>query len=203
MAFLYDIRGFLHWILDSGKEKPMLHGRFLAFVEQNNLTAVFESIPDEILMSLRFAAVTGAIDHLVEPYKDAKDHRDFLAMTPQQRMAPFWGCESYPDTFRADIAWQISSEYVNLESMKRRIDFLAYKKSLIVTEKGYIGFATRGVLVGDDVCIVAGCPYPTIIRPSGSRHQVVGGGFIFGLMDGELFRDGHLTDDSQQTSEFV
>lgn len=77
---------------------------------------------------------------------------------------------------------------------------LANRKSLIVIEKGYIGLGTCDVLVGDDVCIVAGCPYPTIIWPSGSRHQVVGGGFIFGLRDCELFRDGYLTDDSQETS---
>ncbi|KAH7549038.1 hypothetical protein BM1_10423 [Bipolaris maydis] len=200
---MYDIRTFLHWILDCRKEKPLLHGRFQAFVEQNNLMALFESVPDEISMSLRFAAVTGAIDHLLEPYKDAKDHSAFLAMTPQQRMAPFWGSESYPDTFQADIEWKIPSKCVNLEPMRRRIRGWAYSKSLIVTEKGYIGFATRGVLVADDICIVAGCPYPTIVRPSGGRHQVVGGGFIFGLMDGELFRDGYLTDDSQQTFEFV
>ncbi|XP_014553941.1 hypothetical protein COCVIDRAFT_40077 [Bipolaris victoriae FI3] len=200
---IYGIRTFLHWLLDCGKENPLLHGRFLTFVEQNNLMAVFETITDEISMSLRFAAVTGAIDHLVEPYKDAKDHSAFLAMTPQQRMTPFWGSESYPDAFQADIDWQIPSERVSLETVRRRIMDWVDRKSLIVTEKGYMGFATRGVLVGDDVCIVAGCPYPTIIRPSGSRHQVVGGGFIFGLMDGELFRDGHLTEDSQQTFEFV
>ncbi|EUC43988.1 hypothetical protein COCMIDRAFT_38114 [Bipolaris oryzae ATCC 44560] len=200
---MYDIRTFLHWILDYGKEKPMLYGRFPAFVDQNNVMAVFEFVPDEISMSLRFAAVTGALDHLVEPYKDAKDHSAFLSITPQQRMAPFWGSESYPDAFQADIEWKIPSECVNLETMRRRTRDWADRKILIVTEKGYIGFATRGVSVGDDVCIVAGCPYPTIIRPSGSHYQVIGGGFIFEMMDGELFRDGHLTNDSQQTFEFV
>lgn len=83
----------------------MLHWRFHTFVEQNNLMAVFESVPGEIFMSLRFATVTGAIDHLVEPYKDAKDYSAFLAMSPQQRMSPFWGSESYPDAFQADIEW--------------------------------------------------------------------------------------------------
>jgi len=74
---------------------------------------------------------------------------------------------------------------------------------LIITDRGYVGLAAYDVVKGDEICIIAGCHWPAVIRPSGNQHQVVGGSFIFGMMNGELFKDGRLTEESQQIFEFI
>lgn len=200
---IIEIRSFLHCILKCGEERSMSHPRFNLLAHEHNLNTVFESPPREISSSLRFAQITGAIDHLMEPYKGAQDHSAFLKMTPQERMAPFWGSETYPDAFTADIDWQVPSSEADLPRMMEGAQDWCCGKALIITEQGFTGFTTWDASAGDDICIIAGCPWPTVVRKSGDYHEMVGGGFIFGLMDGELFRDGRLTADSQQIFEFI
>ncbi|USP74661.1 hypothetical protein yc1106_01935 [Curvularia clavata] len=200
---LHMSRAFLHWILKCGMERGAFNQRFDNFIHEHNLVDIFKSVPEDISTSLQFAKFTGAIDHLVEPYKSARDHSHFLRMTPQQRMASFWGSQTYPNSFLADIDWRIPSKATDLESIRIHIGKWTRKKAIIITEQGYTGFASYDTLVGDQISIIAGCPWPAIIRPSGKHHEIVGGSFIYGMMDGELFKDGRLTDDRQQIFEFI
>lgn len=118
-------------------------------------------------------------------------------------MVSFWGSQSYPDSFLADIDWRVPSTDAALKNMTAKLESWINKQAIIITEQGYTGFATYDVSAGDHICIVAGCPWPAIIQPLGNRHKIVGASFIFGLMNGELFKDGRLTGDQQQMFEFV
>jgi len=139
---------------------------------------------------------------LIEPYTGAKDHSAFLKMTPQQRMASFWGLESLPSEFSADVEWRV-------ESGTQHVDRFLYQLAgisdlvLIVTEQDYTGLATRDAYVGAVICLVAGCPQPTLIRPSCESYKVVGESFIFGMMDNELVKNGNLTEENQQMFDFI
>lgn len=200
---LHVIRTFLHWTLKCGMERGAFNQRFDNFAHEHNLAGVFKSVPEDISTSLQFAKFTGAIDHLVEPYKNARDHSNFLRMTPQQRMVSFWGSRTHPDSFLMGMDWRVPSKGADFEDMTIKIGQWVNKKAIIITEQGYTGFASYDASVGDRICIIAGCKWPAIIQPSGEHHKVVGGSFIFGMMNGELFKDGRLTDDRQQIFEFV
>lgn len=62
----------------------------------------------------------------------------------------------------------------------------ADKKSFFVTRGGYMGLASNPVVEGDEICIVAGCNVPLVIREEGGHHLLVGECFVWGLMDGEF-----------------
>ncbi|KAI1541700.1 heterokaryon incompatibility protein [Pyrenophora tritici-repentis] len=210
---LLKIRSFLHWVLKMGAENHhpqhdssvMSHPRYDDFLKQHGLENLFESLeplPDKILLSLLFAKYTGAIDHLIEPYRGAKDHNSFLNMTAQQRMAAFWGCLKLSVEFLADVEWRVDIASYHDIPFKKQLSKL-FEQSLIVTRQGYIGLATRDASVGDSICLVRGCDHPTVIRSFGQSYEVVGHSFIAGLMDNELFENKNLTEKNEQMLEFV
>jgi hypothetical protein len=55
------------------------------------------------------------------------------------------------------------------------------------TDTGLIGLVPWAVEIGDVVCVVAGVEVPLIMKRSfdPARYQLVGGGYIHGMMDGE------------------
>ncbi|CAE7175349.1 heterokaryon incompatibility protein [Pyrenophora teres f. teres] len=212
-TLLYQIRSFFHWVFKMGAEDDhlqydssvMSNSRFDNFLKQHGLENLFESfetLPHEIVQSLLFAKYTGAIEHLIEPYRGAKDHTSFSSMTAQQRMAPFWGCDTLPAEFLADVEWRVEFESNNAISMEKELQKVSYQ-TLIVTQQGYTGLATRDASIGDSICLVRGCPHPTLIRSFGQSYEVVGQSFIVGLMENELFKDGTLTEKNGQMLDFV
>jgi hypothetical protein len=59
-------------------------------------------------------------------------------------------------------------------------------RSLFKTKKGFIGLAPKESKVGDQICIVLGCPAPLVLRPTNSgRHQVVGAAYMDVLIEGQ------------------
>ena len=42
---------------------------------------------------------------------------------------------------------------------------------------------------GDVVCVLRGCRAPVILRPVGTRYQVIGDAYVYGFMRGEAFED--------------
>ena len=102
--------------------------RFLALVFTYDFLKDFESAPDTIRKSLRFAQYTGATGPLIEGCANARDSNRFFEMTPQQRMAPFWGTETYPEAFSADIEWRVPPEHVDYTDMGFAIMTCAYRK---------------------------------------------------------------------------
>lgn len=61
----------------------------------------------------------------------------------------------------------------------------SYRK-FVVTERGCMGFARPGTRVGDEVCILHGCPVPLIVRPDEGEYVIVGDCYLRGMMQGEM-----------------
>jgi hypothetical protein len=53
------------------------------------------------------------------------------------------------------------------------------------TKKGHLGWAPRGMQVGDVVCVCANSSYPIILRKKDDGYSHVGLCFVLGLMYGE------------------
>lgn len=85
--------------------------------------------------------------------------------------------------------------------MNLRLD----KKVLVVTEKGYLGFARKGVQEGDAVFLFGSCWAPLLSRETGKvvdgslmfdggkgdldgkmLHELMSSAFLYEVMDGEL-----------------
>lgn len=70
-------------------------------------------------------------------------------------------------------------EYESLVAKKGR------NRSLFYTRTGYIGLGPPGCRVGDLVCLLFGGEVPFILRPRAESYQLVGDGYVHGIMEGE------------------
>jgi hypothetical protein len=68
-------------------------------------------------------------------------------------------------------------------------------KMLIRTERNYIGAAPDQIQAGDLICVVLGCNIPLAIRRvedsirrAEDHYVIVGGCYIYGMMDGEVMK---------------
>jgi hypothetical protein len=61
-------------------------------------------------------------------------------------------------------------------------------RRLMVTEQGYVGVAPCRARPGDVVGVLFGCSIPLVLRREASQDawQVVGEGFVYGYMNGEI-----------------
>ncbi|KAJ9604474.1 hypothetical protein H2200_011310 [Cladophialophora chaetospira] len=59
------------------------------------------------------------------------------------------------------------------------------KRAFCTTEEGYIAVAPASARPGDQVCTLLGCQSSMLLRPTGSRWQVVGECYLPGLASGE------------------
>ncbi|KAL8981348.1 MAG: hypothetical protein Q9205_003830 [Flavoplaca limonia] len=67
----------------------------------------------------------------------------------------------------------------------RHINRMISGTMLFVTADGRLGLAPEATVSGDLVCVILGCHWPLILRPSNnSSHEVVGNCYIDGIMDG-------------------
>jgi hypothetical protein len=77
-----------------------------------------------------------------------------------------------------------------LETFLSRLHDTVRKKArrLMVTKQGYVGVAPCHARLGDGVAILSGCSIPLVLRRNASRDawEVVGEGFIYDYMDGEI-----------------
>lgn len=72
-------------------------------------------------------------------------------------------------------------------------DRASQKRRFMVTKNGYMGWAPDNIYgkanqqtkKGDLIVILFGCSTPIVIRPRGSRFQVIGEAYVQGFMDGE------------------
>jgi len=60
----------------------------------------------------------------------------------------------------------------------------------IVTEGGYMAFGSCDMRRGDLICCLYGSTVPLIIRPENGHYIVVGPCFLYGIMQGEAWREG-------------
>ncbi|KAL7770269.1 hypothetical protein CFE70_000202 [Pyrenophora teres f. teres 0-1] len=76
-----------------------------------------------------------------------------------------------------------------LDTFLSRFHDTARKKArrLMVTERGYVGVAPCRARPGDVVAVLLGCSIPLVLRKaSQDAWQVVGEGFMYGYMNGEV-----------------
>jgi len=64
-----------------------------------------------------------------------------------------------------------------------------YGRSFFVTKRGYMGLGPSNIQKGDQVCIILGCPLPTVIRDEGESSTVLGSAYVYGMMQGEMMQE--------------
>ncbi|EEU38702.1 uncharacterized protein NECHADRAFT_83110 [Fusarium vanettenii 77-13-4] len=70
----------------------------------------------------------------------------------------------------------------------QRLRNLWASRAFAITERGYMGFVRPGTRVGDEVCILYGCPSPLVIRSDGGEYLLVGDCCFEGMMRGEMVK---------------
>jgi hypothetical protein len=84
--------------------------------------------------------------------------------------------------YLADLEWRASLYDVHYCHGMRLRPFC--------TKQGYFGIGTQSLRNGDGVWIVPGCPVPLILRRTkgSERYRLVGGSYVHGFMNGEVFQ---------------
>ncbi|KAF2113551.1 heterokaryon incompatibility protein-domain-containing protein [Lophiotrema nucula] len=112
------------------------------------------------------------------------------------------------DDFFDDAIPQDASEFDYTE-VYSCFDRSSKKRRLMLTEKGYMGWAPDNIYGrdaeqterGDLIAVVLGCSTPLAIRRRGDKYQVLGEAYVQGLMDGEAIEA--LREGKYQTEELV
>ncbi|KPI34983.1 uncharacterized protein AB675_11923 [Cyphellophora attinorum] len=104
-------------------------------------------------------------------------------------------CDRYPNIQpfpkRADISQGLAAVLNGAAKMEDTFsyfkeEFRLENSFLCSTKEGYLGISEARPLKDDCVCVLLGCDYPILLRPTGSgEYLVVGQIFVHGLMDGE------------------
>lgn len=70
------------------------------------------------------------------------------------------------------------------------VDVPAHERSIVITEKGYVGQTVypRRVKAGDVVCVLLGCSVPMVLRPVANHFEVIGDIYLHGIMYGEAMK---------------
>jgi hypothetical protein len=79
----------------------------------------------------------------------------------------------------------------NMSSMfPFKVEELGYLQNFFLTRLGYMGVGSIGLAPSDLVCLAEGFSIPLILRPiENNSHILVGSAYIYGMMDGELWRE--------------
>jgi hypothetical protein len=101
------------------------------------------------------------------------------------------GTENFRDDF---CATALDSEATKDQlDLLRSIDHYASRYRFCVTVDGFAGQVPPSTVVGDLVFLIMGSPVPFVMRPKGSMYQLIGQGYIHGIMNGEaLSQNMHL-----------
>ena len=75
------------------------------------------------------------------------------------------------------------------ERHSQALQGIARGRVMILTQRGFLGLAPWGTMVGDTVCVLLGVPMPVILRPDFSFFQFVGECYLHGIMKGEVMQD--------------
>ena len=77
-----------------------------------------------------------------------------------------------------------------------------HARTLVITQKGYLGLGPTMARQGDLVCVLYGCSVPVIIRKYGQGCRFVDESYVHGLMDGAAVNQQSLRDTLEER-EFV
>ncbi|KAH8655061.1 hypothetical protein BGZ60DRAFT_418310 [Tricladium varicosporioides] len=75
-------------------------------------------------------------------------------------------------------------EFAIVRKMSRR-------RSFLISKSGLMGQGPLGSQKGDKICILLGCPCPLIIRPAAGGYVIVGGAYVYGMMNNETMLKVH------------
>jgi hypothetical protein len=73
-----------------------------------------------------------------------------------------------------------------------------HRKSFFTTKKGYMGLGPSRIQNGDQICIIFGCQQPLLLRKTNDTFYLIGGVYVYGMMDGEMIAQleaGKLTEE--------
>jgi hypothetical protein len=108
---------------------------------------------------------------------------DLITQVPTESASP-------PPTLHRPPSHPMYQMNDKLDTFLSRFHDTVRKKArrLMVTEQGYVGVAPCRVRPGDVVAILFGCSIPLVLRKASSQDawQVVGEGFVYGYMNGEI-----------------
>lgn len=76
-------------------------------------------------------------------------------------------------------------------SYLQALDHACANRRLFTTDDGRCGLGPRSMIVTDVVAVLAGCPWPVILRPMHvvNHFTFCGVAYVYGIMDGEVVRD--------------
>jgi len=80
---------------------------------------------------------------------------------------------------------------ISFRILAAELNRVASSRSLIITEKGFIGVAPMDTRPGDVVCVVRGYHMPIVIRPMEAKqgvYRLIGNSYVHGIMDGSFAR---------------
>ena len=82
------------------------------------------------------------------------------------------------------------------KSILESVGYVSIGKRMCQTTHRRIGLVPQTVLPGDKICIFLGAPIPFVIRPTGTRYQLMGPCYLHGMMDGQALEldDWHVED---------
>ncbi|RSL58852.1 hypothetical protein CEP54_007562 [Fusarium duplospermum] len=69
-----------------------------------------------------------------------------------------------------------------------QLQYLWASRAFAITESGHMGFVRPGTRVGDEVCVLYGCPSPLVIRRDEGEYLLVGDCCFEGMMRGEMVK---------------
>lgn len=129
--------------------------------------------------AISYFAVTHSVEHEMNQSKDICDR------LYKQAVDAFG--DKYPDEIPLPLHERHETE--SAAAVGRFIGAMrevwSYR-NFVITERGCMGFARPGTRIGDDVCILHGCPVPLIVRPDESEYVIVGDCYLRGMMQGEM-----------------
>ncbi|KAK7753719.1 hypothetical protein SLS62_004342 [Diatrype stigma] len=142
-------------------------------------------------LSRDFLIATGVVEHLYGVCEEHNGLGGLLHLSEPELMAGFWGY-GLGDKDKLLLSserfeWPKTALSYAFELAK----IIKLKRSIFVTEAGYIGVGPVDLRKGDEIRVLFGCRVPLLIRRVKRKLRVVGACFVYGMMDGEMVQKMH------------
>ncbi|EON70088.1 hypothetical protein W97_09354 [Coniosporium apollinis CBS 100218] len=73
-----------------------------------------------------------------------------------------------------------------IQALKQGSSFPSGTRYFFVTSQGFMGMGRQSIVLGDNLCLLAGCDQPVILRRTTEHYEFVGGTYVRSIMAGEL-----------------
>jgi hypothetical protein len=72
-------------------------------------------------------------------------------------------------------------------SLDQSVDFYAWGRRMFISSDRRIGLGPKNMAIGDCLVLLMGGKVPFVLRPRGDVFELVGGCYVHGAMQGEIF----------------